>query len=182
MWRRPPLGQPDPAPGLLRRLDAVARAAIPVSGAALVLILAATPVGLPTLGPGLVLGCVFFWTVFRPSAMPALAVFGLGFLQDLLNFAPLGQGILTLLLVHGTAFRLRRFIARRSFATVWLIFCAFTLAVAGLSYLLQMVLSWQLTPPMAALVQAGLAAGAYPAVAAILTRIHVAMQQAESLA
>ncbi|MDT8265645.1 rod shape-determining protein MreD, partial [Roseomonas sp. DSM 102946] len=136
----------------------------------------------PTLGPGLVLGGVFFWTVFRPSAMPALAVFGLGFLQDLLNFAPLGQGILTLLLVHGTAFRLRRFVARRSFATVWLIFCAFALAVAGLSYLLQTVLSWQLSPPMAALVQAGLAAGAYPAVAAILTRIHVAMQQAESLA
>ena len=67
-------------------------------------------------------------------------------------------------------------------ATVWLIFCAFALAVAGLSYLLQTVLSWQLSPPMAALVQAGLAAGAYPAVAAILTRIHVAMQQAESLA
>ncbi|UFN49386.1 rod shape-determining protein MreD [Roseomonas sp. OT10] len=175
-------GQPDPAPGLLRRLDAVARAAFPATGAALLLILASTPAGLPALGPGLALACVYFWTIFRPAAMWAPAVFALGLLQDLLSFAPLGQGILTLLLAHGVALRFRRFLARRSFVVVWLIFCLFALGVAALDYVLQVVLGWRIMPVSPALVQAGLAAGAYPAVAAVLTKAHEAMQRAEVMA
>ncbi|MFT8244669.1 rod shape-determining protein MreD [Roseomonas sp. BN140053] len=175
-------GQPDPAPGLLRRLDLMGRAAFPTTLAALLLILAATPAGLPVLGPGLTLACVFFWSVFRPAAMPAPAVFGLGLLQDLLAFAPLGQGVLTLLLAHGAAIRFRRFLARQSFAVVWIIFCVFALAASVLGYALQVVLGWQVVPASPGLVQAGLAAGAYPAVAAVLTRVHEGMQRAEALA
>lgn len=175
-------GQPDPAPGLLRRLDAIARAAFPATGTAVLLVLAATPAGLPALGPGLALACVFFWTIFRPAAMWAPAVFGIGLLQDLLGFAPLGQGILTLLLAHGMALRFRRFLARQSFVVVWLFFCLVAAGVAALGYALQVVLGWRVVPVSPAMVQAGLAAGAYPAVAALLTRVHEAMQRAEALA
>ena len=173
---------PDPAPGLLRRLDALARAAFPVTGAAILLVLAATPVGLPALGPALALACVFFWSVFRPAATPAPAVFGLGLLQDLLGFAPLGQGVLMLLLAHGAALRLRRVLATQSFALVWLTFCALAAAAATLGYAVQVLLGWRVVPFSPAVVQTALAAGCYPAVAAVLTRLHDKMQRAEAFA
>ena len=175
-------GQPDPAPGLLRSLDALSRTAFPATIAALLLVLAATPVGLPALGPALVLACVFFWSVFRPSVMPAPAAFGLGMLQDLLGFAPLGQAVLTLLAAHALALRLRPFLFRQSFGVVWLAFCALAGATTALAHTLQVLLDWQILPLRPALVQAGLAAGVYPAVAASLTWLHERMQRAEALA
>lgn len=177
-----PPGRTEPAPGLLRRLDAIARGAFPATGAALLMVLASTPAGLPALGPGLALACVFFWSVFRPAAMPPPAVFGLGLLQDLLGFAPLGQGVLTLLLAHGAALRVRRVLARAPFALVWLAFCAFAAGFAALGYALELLLDWQPAPLAPALVQFGLAAGVYPAVAYLLTRVHRSMQRAEALA
>ena len=177
-----PPGRREPAPGLLRRLDSIARAAFPATAAAGLLVLASTPAGLPALGPGLALSCVFFWSVFRPAALPPPAVFGLGLLQDLLGFAPLGQGVLTLLLAHGAAVRVRRVLARASFAVVWLAFCVFAAVVSGLGYLLELLLDWQPAPLAPALVQAGLAAGAYPAVAFVMTKVHRSMERAEALA
>ena len=178
----PASGQPNLTFSLIRRLDTVARATFPATSTALVLVLTATPVGLPALGPALTLACVFFWSVFRPTVMPAPVAFGLGFLQDVLEFAPLGQGVLVLLLLHVTVLRLRRFLFRRSFSVVWLVFCTLALLAATLSYVLQIVLGWRIVPFTPALVQVGLTAGVYPAVAALLTRMHEKMQQAEALA
>jgi rod shape-determining protein MreD len=47
------------------------------------------------------LPCVVFWSVFRPGAMSPPVVFLLGLLLDLLTLAPLGTGVLTLLVAHG---------------------------------------------------------------------------------
>ena len=105
-------GRPEPAPGLLRRIDALARAAFPATFTALMLVLAATPVGLPGLVSAVALPCVFFWSVFRPATLPPPAVFGLGLLQDLLTAGPPGVGVLILLLAHGLAARWRRFLVR----------------------------------------------------------------------
>src|SRR5215218_7071959 len=126
-------GRPAPATGLLRRADALARAALPGGLAALLLILAALPLGLPGLVPAVVLPCVFFWSVFRPTALPPPAVFGLGLLQDLLTAAPLGTGMLVLLVTHGLAARWRRALAARSFLVVWLAFCGVSAGAAALA-------------------------------------------------
>lgn len=173
-------GRPAPATGLLRQVDALARGAFPTASTALLLVLAAVPVGLPGLVPAVALPCVFFWSVFRPTALPPLAVFGLGLLEDLLTAAPVGAGVLTLLVVGGLATRWRPFLARRSFLAVWLAYCGVAIGAAALGWVLQVVLGWRLAPTAPALYQVMLSAGLYPILAGLHTWVHEAMSRAES--
>jgi len=175
-------GRPASAPGLLARLDALARAAVPSVTTALAMILAAAPVGLPSLLPAVGLAGVFFWSLFRPGSMPAPAAFCLGLLQDLLGFAPLGIGVLTLLLTHAAALRVRPSLNKQSFLLVWLAYCGFALLAVGTGYLLQALLAWQVPPSLPAVAQLGLTIGLYPLLAWLMTRAHRAMQRAEALA
>lgn len=168
--------------GLAARFDALLRAAFPVGSAVALVALAAVPVGIPALIAAVALPPIFFWSVFRPAAMPPVAVFGIGLLADLLSFSAFGAGVLTLLLAHGAALRARGWIAKRSFLLVWLVFCGFAAVAAALGWLLAALLGWRLPPVVPGLLQAGLAAGMYPAVAWVLSRAHRAMRRAEGLA
>ncbi len=173
-------GRPAPAMGLLRQIDAMARAAFPTGLTALLMVLAAVPVGLPGLVPAAALPCIVFWSVFRPAALPPLAVFGLGLLGDLLSFAPVGSGVLTLLVVAGLVTRWRRFLARQSFLAVWLAYCGVALGAAALEWLLQVVLGWRLVPLAPGLCQAAMSAGLYPGLAWVMSRLHEGMSRAEA--
>lgn len=173
-------GRPAPRPGLLRQLDALARALLPAATTAVLLLLAPVAAGLPGVVPAVALPCVYFWSVFRPSAMPPPAAFGLGLLQDLLSAAPFGTGTLTLVLTHGLAARWRFFLARQSFLVVWLVFCGFAASAAALGWSLQALLAWRLPPFAPGATQAALAIGLYPIIALGLTGLHGAMRRAES--
>lgn len=172
-------GRRPPPPGLLRRADALARAALPGAATAALLVLAAVPVGLPGAVPAVALPCVFFWSLVRPAALPPPVVFGLGLLQDLLTAAPLGAGMLVLLLVHGLVARWRGFLARQSFLAVWLAFCGFAAGAGALAWMLQALLGWRLPPVAPGLAQLGLTAGLYPLLAWPLARAQAAMARAE---
>jgi rod shape-determining protein MreD len=173
-------GRPEPPMGLLRRLDAAARAGFPGLFTAFLIILAAVPVGIPGMIGAVALPCIFFWTIFRPAAMPAPVVFALGLLMDLLSFAALGTGVLTLLIVHGVTLRLRDFLVRQSFLASWLMFAAFAAGAAALGWALQALLGWILPPLAPGLHQLGIAIGLYPALAWVLARLHTAMRRAET--
>jgi rod shape-determining protein MreD len=173
-------GRPAPRPGLLRQLDALARAMLPTVTTAVLMVLAPVPLGVPGTVAAVALPCVYFWSVFRPSAMPPPAAFGLGLLQDLLTAAPFGTGTLTLVLTHGVAARWRGFLARQSFLVVWLAFCGFAVVAAALGWALQGLLAWQMAPPAPGMTQAGLTIGLYPAIALALTWLHGVMRRAES--
>ncbi len=173
------VGRPEPSPGLLRRLDALARACLPAGLTAVLLVLAAGPSGVPALVPAVVLPQVVFWSIFRPAAMPPPACFALGLLADLLTLAPLGTGVLTLLVAHGLSVSWRRFLARQTFLFVWLAFCGFALGAAGLGFVLTAALQWQVPPFAPALHQAVLTAGLYPAFAFLLGRLHAVLLRAE---
>ncbi len=173
-------GRPEPPMGLLRRLDAAARAGFPGLFTAFLIILAAVPVGVPGIIGAVSLPCIFFWTIFRPAAMPAPVVFSLGLLQDLLSFAALGTGVLTLLILHGVTLRLRDVLARQSFLANWLVFGGLAAGAAALGWALQAVLGWMLPPAAPGLHQLGLAVGLYPALAWVLARVHTAMRRAET--
>lgn len=174
-------GRREPAHTLLRRLDALARGAFPATSCAVLMILAASPAGLPSAMAAVAICCVFFWSLFRPGAMAPPYVFALGLLHDLLSFSSLGIGVLTFLLLHGVTLRARRVLARQSFLLVWLAFCGFAAATVGLGFVFQALLGWRLPPAMPALHLLGLTVGLYPGLAWLLTRLHRAMERAEEV-
>lgn len=165
--------------GLMRQLDASARAIFPTAFTAFLLVMAAVPVGVPGMVSAVAVPSVFFWTVFRPGAMPPPIVFALGLLHDLLGFTPLGSGVLTLLVVHGVAMRGRGWLARASFLWGWLAFCGVAAGATLLGWVLQALLGWHRPPLVPGATLLGLMVGGYPALAFLLSRMHMAMRRAE---
>lgn len=158
-----------------RRLDLVARHTFPANSTILLMLLCQAPLGIVDqveLLPAVTLACIWFWSLFRPAAMPPLAVFLIGLLLDLLGYFPLGVGVLTMLVVHGFAVRWRRGLARQGFAVIWLVFAAVAALAAMLSWALTMLLTFRLLSSGPALFQAVLSAALYPALAVPLARAH----------
>jgi rod shape-determining protein MreD len=164
-----------PRPTVGRRLDAAARASFPAVCTFLLMLLAAAPLGLPlqaALLPALTFGCVWFWSLHRPAAMPPPLVFLLGVLFDLLGYLPLGTGVLTLLIIHGVALRVRRFLTRHGFLLAWL---AFTVVAAGgalLDWGLNSLLQFRLLPFPPAVFEFALTVAVYPALSVLFIRAH----------
>lgn len=164
-----------PRPTLWRRLDAAARLCFPAVSTALLLVVLAAPLGLPAqaeLLMALALAAVFFWSLFRPAAMPPPVVFLLGILADLLGLQPIGVSVVILLVVHGVAVRWRRGLTRQGFLLVWLAFVGLAAAAILAQWVLDAALSVSLLPIGPMVFQFALAAGLYPALATLLTRAH----------
>jgi len=175
------MARADQVPGIRpratlgRRLDIAARHAFPATCTILLMLLTEAPFGFAdqaTLLPAVTLACVYFWSLFRPAAMPPPVVFLVGLLLDLLGYLPLGVGPLTLLTVHGLALRWRRMLTRQGFLAVWLVFAGFALGAAALGWVLGTTLTFRLLPVGAALFQAVLTAALYPALAVLFIRAH----------
>jgi rod shape-determining protein MreD len=164
-----------PRPSLGRRLDVMARASSPTSCTVLLMLLTGLPFGIAdqaALLPSVAVACVYFWSLFRPAAVPPPVVFVLGLLLDLLGYQPIGVGVLVLLVVHGLALRWRRVLTRQGFVTVWLAFLSVAMGAALLTWALTSVLGFRLMPIGAALFQGVLATTIYPALAILFTRAH----------
>lgn len=164
-----------PRPTFGRRLDLAARHAFPTSSTILLMLLCQAPFGIvdqAALLPGMTLGCVWFWSLFRPAAMPPPVVFLIGLLLDLLGYLPLGVGVLCALLVHGFAVRWQRRLAQQGFVLIWLVFAIIVVPVSVLSWALTMLLDFRLLPIGPALFEAVLGAAIYPALAVPLAHAH----------
>jgi rod shape-determining protein MreD len=171
-----------PRESIGRRLDMTARWAFPATTTAVLLLAVAAPFGVPgqaELQAALAVGCVFFWSLFRPASMLPVVVFMIGLLADLLGYAPPGVGVLSLLLVHGLAVRWRRVLTRQGFFLVWLAFAGVGAGAALLQWALTAALTWRLLSPAPALFQGLVAAGLYPALATLLTRAHQSLAAPE---
>lgn len=164
-----------PRATLGRRLDMAARHAFPTSCTILLMLLCLAPFGVDNqaaLLPAVTLASVWFWSLFRPAAMPPPVVFVIGLLLDLLGYQPLGVGVLTALVVHGFAVRWRRRLAPQGFLAIWLVFAAVAGPAAMLIWAFTMLLTLHLLPPGPALFEAVLAAALYPALAVLLAHAH----------
>ena len=158
-----------------RRLDIAWRYAFPAVTSFFAMLLAMAPFGFwgqAALLPAVALTCVWFWSLFRPTAMAPPVVFLIGVLLDLLGYLPLGVGAVTMLAAHGVAQRLRRFLSHQGFAMVWLIFSGVAAGVAIMSWMLVCLLTLSIIPPGPAVFHAGLAVAMYPAVAIPLALAH----------
>ena len=148
-----------------RRLDIASRWSFPACITILLMLLTQAPLGVlgqAALLPAVALGSVWFWSVFRPDAMPPPVVFLIGLLTDLLGYLPPGISVFTLLSVHGVALALRRTLAQRGFAVVWLMFAVVACGASVVTWLLVMLLTFRVLSPDPALFQAAISAAIYP--------------------
>jgi len=164
-----------PRTSLGRRLDIAARFCFPTCITVLLMLMTQAPVGIPeqaALLPAIALCCIWFWSLFRPDAVPPPLVFLIGLLLDLLGYLPLGVGVLTLLAVHGVAVALRRSLARRGFAWIWIVFTGVAAAASLLIWLLVMLLTFRLLSPDPAIFVAVVTISLYPALAIPFAGAH----------
>lgn len=141
----------------------------------MLLLLAAAPLDVPgqaQLQPAVALACVFFWSLAWPASMTSPAVFLLGLLADLLGLTPPGVLVLVLLAAHGLTTGCRRALMQQGFLAAWLAFVVVAAGASAMEWALVGLLSVRLMPASAALLQFGLTAAAYPALAALLTHAH----------
>ncbi len=161
--------------GLLRRLDGLATDLTPFVVALVLIMFSAMPINVSSIGPvapNLGLIAVFYWTIYRPDLMPAIAVLPLGLWQDLMNAGPIGLNALTLLIVYGVIVFQRVFFRGKSFLIVWWAFgltAAFAAAVFWLA-----VMAWHLryVDPAPLAFQLGLTVAVFPLLYWLLSRIH----------
>jgi len=164
-----------PRASLGRRLDIAARFGFPARITILLMLLTQAPLEIPeqaALLPAVALCCVWFWSLFRPDAVPPPVVFLIGVLLDLLGYLPLGAGAFTLLAVHGVAVSLRRSLARRGFAWIWIAFGGVAAAASLLIWLLVMLLTFRLLSPDPAIFVAILTIALYPVLAIPFAGAH----------
>jgi len=175
------MARSDQTPGIRpratlgRRLDIAARHAFPASCTMLLMLLALTPVGIADqamLLPAVTFACVYFWSLFRPAAMPPPVVFAIGLLFDLLGYLPIGVGVLTLLIVHGIALYMRPLLTRLGFLPVWLVFCAIAVGASAFDWSLTALITFRLLPLAPAVFEAVLTTALYPALAVLFIRAH----------
>ncbi|HEY5300536.1 MAG TPA: rod shape-determining protein MreD [Acetobacteraceae bacterium] len=168
---------PTPAirsrPTLGGRLDAIARACVPVALTLVLVLAAGAPLGLPgqaALRPALALICVFHYSLARPAAMPALAVFAIGLLSDLLGWLPIGIGAVTLLGARVAALRLRPVLAGHGIGLVWIAFVGTAIAVGTATWVLASLLSWRVLPTGPVLLATLFAVALHPSLALLFGR------------
>lgn len=175
------MARADQAPGIRpraslgRQLDIAARQAFPTSCTVLLMMLTEIPFGFAdqaALLPAVTLASIYFWTLFRPAAMPPPVVFLIGMLLDLFGYLPLGVGALTLLAVHGLALRWRRVLARQGFLPVWLVFAGFAAGASWLAWALTALLTMRLLPVGPTVFEVALTTALYPALAVLFVGAH----------
>jgi rod shape-determining protein MreD len=157
------------APARERRPGAL----LPLLSAVLGLLLDLVPVpgtAPGALGPWLLLSVCFFWIMSRPTAMPPLALFGLGIAQDLAAGAPPGVGAAVLLLARTVALPMRGWLLAQPAIVTWASFLLVVLLLTGVRWLLTALALGRAVPMTGTAAEIGLTVACYPAVAALLAR------------
>jgi rod shape-determining protein MreD len=163
---------------MARRAEGISRitkAATPTLIGVLSVLLLALPLRLfegfaPT--PILPLAVVFFWTIYGPGFLPAVAVFLIGLLQDLLSGGPLGLWPAVYLITQQIVLSQRSYFLGREARVVWIGF-AFAAAGAGLMLWLVMSLMARTFLPVGALVlQLATTVLVFPLFRAAFRRVH----------
>lgn len=158
-----------------RRLDMASRWAFPCATLIFGLFVIGMPFGIPgqaALRPVYAMACIYFWSLYRPASLPAPLVALCGLLLDLLGLSSFGVWAVLLLLLQWTTLLLRRKLVPAGFFIVWASFTAMAMACVSLAWAAESVLTLTWLPMSPMPLQWLLAAGLYPAMAALLIRTH----------
>lgn len=164
------------------KLDNFARSLAPGLITLVLILLSVMPTKIPGwshIAPAFVLMSVYYWAIYRPDLLPAIAVFALGLIEDVLSGAPIGVHAFSLLLAYGLVVSQRRFFHGKSFGVVWWGFMLVAAGVMTVEWLLMSALKGAPIDPRPALFSLMLTAVIYPAVAACFIAAHRILPQTE---
>lgn len=168
--------------GFWQFTDRTARNLTPFALALILVVLSLIPVRLPgfaPIAPLLTLVAVYHWSIYRPNLFPAVAVFAIGLLQDMLGGAPPGLHAVVFLSVSSLVATQRRFLVGKSFFTYWFGFGLLSLAAAGEMWLLGSIWNAFILDFHVLFFQYLLTLGLFPPVAWIFLRWQQAFLQQE---
>lgn len=160
-------------PTLVSHLDRAARNLSPFAVCVLLVPLGMVPLPMPgytPVAPAVALIAVYYWSIYRPDLLPAVAVFAIGLLQDLLSGVPLGVNTLVLLMVHRVVTSQRRFFHGKPFLVLWWSFMLVAAGVALMSWVLVALLVGTLIDPRPVIAQYLLTLALFPGLTWVLVR------------
>jgi rod shape-determining protein MreD len=146
------------------RLLTAARIAAPFLLGLLLAVLSFVPYGSPELSvimPSLTLPLVYYWTLYRPEAMPTAAAFAIGLWQDILVGGPLGLMALLLVVTRGAVENQRQILLTQPFAVGWLGFALISALLTALAWAIAGLWWDHSFAPMPFFVHWGLGTAAY---------------------
>lgn len=149
-------------------------AIIPLLATVVLVLLGAVPTRLPEFGavtPVLSLAAIYFFAIYRPSILPAPAVFGIGLFQDALLGLPFGLSALVLLGVYGVIVSQRNAFRGRPFLIAWAGFAVVMPVAMAATWAIVSLLSGTFVPPLAAIFQALITVAVYPLVNVVLAAL-----------
>jgi rod shape-determining protein MreD len=120
--------------------------------------------------PMIVMMSVYYWSLYRPDLLPAVAVFGVGVLLDILSGGPTGLYALVLLLVQGTCVSQRRYIVGKPFLVEWTGFSIVALGASFVGWLGASLFYGALIGIIPLIVQFFISVGLYPVMARFFGR------------
>ncbi len=164
--------------GSFRCIDRFARLLSPFVISAALVLFAALPVQIPGYGQiafNVGLMTVFYWAIYRPDLMPAVAAFSLGLWQDILVGSPVGLNALILLLANWAIVSQRTFFQGKSFGVIWFCFALVTIVAAFLAWIIVCGLNASLIDPSPGLFQGVFTIGVFPFTAWLLARLQHAL-------
>ncbi|MCH8862400.1 MAG: rod shape-determining protein MreD [Proteobacteria bacterium] len=165
---------------LTHYITLVARGVGPFALAALLVLLMRLPVQTDGLGwamPHVTLAFVFYWIVHNQKAIPVLALFLLGLVEDFASGAPLGMNPMILIIVYVLLANQRRFFINRSFAVCWAGFAFIASAALAFSWLLESFYRGQPMPVGPLFLSLVVTIAAYPILGGIFGRYQQSVQR-----
>lgn len=150
---------------LARQFDHAVRQLFPFALSVFVVVLSVIPLPIPGYGlvtPAFLLMAVYYWAIHRPDRLPAIAVFLLGLLQDMLTGLPTGITALVLLLVYAVMRNQRRLFLGKPFLVMWFGFAIVAPCAIMLQWLVASGVMGRLIPPGTVVVQLLLTLALYP--------------------
>lgn len=158
-----------------RQLDLTSRWLFPFVLLLLGLFVIGMPFGLPgqaELRPVYAMACVYFWSLYRPTSLPAPLVAITGLLLDLLGFSPFGLWAVLLLLLQAATLKARQKLAPAPFLYVWGGFVLLAVIGSLLAWLATDAFSGLWLPLSPLFTECLWAVGFYPGLASLLIRAH----------
>lgn len=148
-----------------QKIDHFARMLVPGLCTLLLLLLSLAPIGLSgfALFPiDVCLISIYYWAIFRPSAMPFWFVFLLGVVRDALMGMPLGIASLVFILFRLAVLSQQRYLVKETFWATWAGFALITVPTLLIQWLLASAFAKTLLPVQDVVMQWIFTFGLYP--------------------